>query len=193
MHFVDDVDLVAGVDGSVAHPVEQLAHLVDLGARGGVELQHVHMPALDDGAAVTSLHAQLDGRLMPLGGLEVEGARQEPGGGGLANPPHPGEHEGVGDAAGGEGVAQRAHHRLLADHVLEALRTVLARQDDIAVVADRRRRRGLAKKHLRRVGVALFSVGFERQIGFGHRLSGNRVETGRRPEAKLVTAASFRT
>ena len=41
VHFVDDIDLVARLHRGVAHPVQQLAHLVHLGARSGVQLQHV--------------------------------------------------------------------------------------------------------------------------------------------------------
>ena len=39
------------------------------------------------------------------------------------------------DAAGGEGIGERAHHRLLADQVLEAGGAVFARQHAIAGVA----------------------------------------------------------
>ncbi len=100
VHFVDDIDLVARLGGGVAHPVEQLAHLVDLAAAGGVELQHIQVPALDDGAAVAALHGQVgDAGLVDRVALIVERARQKAGGGGLAHAAHPGEHEGVGDAA----------------------------------------------------------------------------------------------
>ena len=56
----------------------------------------------------------------------VQRAGDDAGGGGLADPAHPGQHEGVRDPAGGEGVAQDAHHRLLADQVVEAGRAVFA-------------------------------------------------------------------
>ena len=35
------------------------------------------------------------------------------------------------DAAGGEGIGERAHHRLLADEILEANRPVFSRQHPI--------------------------------------------------------------
>ena len=56
----------------------------------------------------------------------VQRAGDDAGGGGLSDAPDAGQHEGMGDAAGGEGVAQDAHHRLLADQVVEAGRAVLA-------------------------------------------------------------------
>ena len=118
MHFVDDIDLVARLGRAVAHPVEQLAHLVGLGAGGGVQLQHVHVPAVDDRLAVDAEVQVQRGVVDPLA-LVVERPGQQPRGGGLADPAHASEHEGVGDAAGGEGVAQGAHHRLLTDQVLE--------------------------------------------------------------------------
>ena len=43
MHFVDDIDLVAGRSRRITHAVQQLAHLINLGAAGGVQLQHVDM------------------------------------------------------------------------------------------------------------------------------------------------------
>src|SRR6201999_1875921 len=101
----------------------------------------------------------------------VERAGQQAGGGGLADPAHPGEHEGVSDTARGEGVGERAHHRFLADQVLEPPRPVLARQDLIVVTSRRgrlQRRRGLVLRSLRRsrkhregLVVALFRRGVE--------------------------------
>src|SRR5690606_27744088 len=41
VHFVDQVDLVAAARGGVLHVVEQLAGVVDLGARGGVDFDQV--------------------------------------------------------------------------------------------------------------------------------------------------------
>ena len=49
----------------------------------------------------------------------------------LPTPRTPGEHEGMGDAAGGEGVGQGAHQRLLPDQAGEIGRAVFARQDAI--------------------------------------------------------------
>ncbi len=195
MHLVDDVDLVASLHGGVAHAVQQLAHVVDAGPRGRVELQHVHVPALDDRLAVAALGREVHGRPVHALGVVVQGAGEQPGGGGLADPPNAGEHEGVGDPPRGEGVAQGPDHGLLADQVLEGAWPVLARQHLIGP-AGRRRRAGVGfgrAEHVGRVLVALGGVWDEREFGVGHGIGRVRVETGRRPEAKLVTAASFRT
>ena len=61
----------------------------------------------------------------------IEGAGENAGGGGLADAAHAGQHIGLGNAAGAEGIGQRADHRLLADQIGEALRPVFARQHPI--------------------------------------------------------------
>jgi hypothetical protein len=238
VHFVDDVDLVARLDRGVAHPVQQLAHLVDLGARGGVQFQHVHVPTFDDRLAVPAVDGEVDRRLVDGVGLVVQGAGQQAGGRGLAHPADAGQHEGVGDAAAGEGVGQRADHGLLADQVLERARTVFARQHGVGGVGvgrrfdgdgrrrdDGRNRRGFSRrrraKDVSRVRVPLGGLFFPRRRGIGvevvvvghgsecraperaakgsacsrgpsaDRFKG-KVETGRRPGAKLVVAAASR-
>ena len=62
----------------------------------------------------------------PSSRLEVQAAREDAGRRGLADAAHAGQHPGMRDAPGREGVAQRAHHRLLADQVVEARRAVFA-------------------------------------------------------------------
>ena len=51
VHFVDEVHLVAAAGRRVLHVVEQLARVVDLGARGGVDLDEVDEAAGVDLAA----------------------------------------------------------------------------------------------------------------------------------------------
>ena len=43
VHFVDDVDLGARRDRAIARVLDDLAHVVDAGVRGGVHLDHVDM------------------------------------------------------------------------------------------------------------------------------------------------------
>ena len=71
VHLVDDVDLVAGRDGRVAHPLDDLANVVDAGVRGGVHLDHVDMPALHDRLAMLAGHGKVDRRLVDRFGLVV--------------------------------------------------------------------------------------------------------------------------
>ena len=100
VHFVDQVDLVAAARRRVLHVVEQLARVVDLGARGRVDLDQVDEAALVDLAAGAALAAGLraDARLavQRLG----EDARDRR----LADAARAGEQERVVDAA-----ASRAH------------------------------------------------------------------------------------
>ena len=116
VHFVDDVDLVAGLGGGVADTVDQLAHLVDLGAAGGVEFEDIEVPALDDRPAVPALDGQMSKARLAHGvALVVERPGEQAGGGGLAYPANAREHESVGDAAAGKGVGQGPDHGFLAD------------------------------------------------------------------------------
>ena len=46
---------------------------------------------------------------------------------------HPGQHEGVRDPPGGDRVRQGADHRLLPDHLGEALRPVFAGEDAVGI------------------------------------------------------------
>ena len=65
----------------------------------------------------------------PVGADAVQPLGDDPRGGGLADAAHAGQHEGMGDAVGREGVAQGAHHRLLPDQVGEGLRPVFPGED----------------------------------------------------------------
>ena len=85
----------------------------------------------------------LDGRPVDraVGQLVVERARQDARGRGLADAAHAGEDPGLRDAAGLERVGERAHHRVLADQVVEGRRAVFARQHAVAGRRRSRRRR----------------------------------------------------
>ena len=61
VHLVDDVDLVAGGVRLVVGAVDQLADVVDAGVGGRVHLDHVEMPALEDGAAMDALFGHVEG------------------------------------------------------------------------------------------------------------------------------------
>ncbi len=129
--LVDDVDLVARRHRRIAHLLDDLADVVDAGVGGRVHLDHVDVAALHDGAAVLALFLQLDGRPVDFRRLVVERARQDARRRGLADTAHARQHPRLGDAPGGEGVGQRAHHRLLADEGGKVLRPVFARKHTI--------------------------------------------------------------
>src|SRR3984885_6777465 len=61
----------------------------------------------------------------------IEGARQNPRRRRLADASHARENIGLVNPARGEGIGERAHHRLLADQVLEAHRPIFSRQHPI--------------------------------------------------------------
>src|SRR6185312_11897935 len=113
------------------HRVDDLADVVDAGVGGGIHLDDIDVPALDDGAVVDALLAEIEGRMRAGLVLVVEGAGEDARGRGLADAADAGEHEGVRDAARGEGVAQRRDHRVLADERIKARRAVFPRQDEI--------------------------------------------------------------
>ena len=115
-----------------AADLDDLAHVVDAGAGGGVHLEHVGFAFGQDGDAVGADAARVGGRAAGAVRADaVQRAGDDAGGGGLADAADAGEHEGMRDAAGGEGVAQDAHHRLLADQVVEAGRAVFPRQHPV--------------------------------------------------------------
>ena len=135
VHFVDDIDFVAGRCSAVADAVNNLPDVADPGARGGVHLQHVDMAAFGDGAAGLAHQARLGCRppcairpdaVQPLG--------DDPGRGGFTGSPDASHDERVGDPVGHKGVLQRAHHRLLPDEVGKGFRPVFARKDAVGRV-----------------------------------------------------------
>ncbi len=130
VHFVQDVDLVAGGHRRVADGVVDLAHVVDAVVGGGIHLDHVEMAALHDRLAMHAEHRHLHGRAgdRAVRQLVIERARQNARRRGLADAAHAGEDPGLRDAARLERVRDRAHHGVLADQVVERRRPVFARQ-----------------------------------------------------------------
>ena len=123
VHFVDDEDLVAIAGRGDAEPLDDhFADVVDTGVRRGVELDHVDVAALGDLDAGIARAARVGGRP----GLAVERAREDAGGGRLADAAGSREDERLGDAPALDGVAQRLRHAHLADDIVEALGTPLA-------------------------------------------------------------------
>ncbi len=160
VHLVEDVDLVAGEVGLVVGAVDQLANIVDAGMRGRVHLDHVEVPALENGAAMGALLAHVEGRPFDAGRFVVQRAGDQPRGGGLADAAHAGEHVGLGDPARGERVGERPDHGLLADQLGEGLGPVFARQRGMAFGSRRGSRRSLALGGtLPRGFILIFDVG----------------------------------
>ena len=115
--FVDEVDLVPAAGGRVLHVLEQLARVVDLGARGRIDFDEIDEPAFIDLATGGAFPAR--GR--PRRHFAIEALGEDARDGGLAHAAGAGEEEGVMDAVGGERVGERLQHMLLAGELLEAL------------------------------------------------------------------------
>ena len=140
--FVDDVDLVEGGKRLVAHLLDDLADVVDAGARGSIHFDDVDVAGFEYGLAVLAVGRHVNGGAgFGAGAGVVEGASDEAGGRRLADAADAGQHVGLGDAAGGEGVGEGAHHRFLADQRLEGLGPIFARQHAVAARRGRRFRR----------------------------------------------------
>ena len=123
--LVDDVDLVAPARRGKRHAVDDLlADVVHARARRGVQLVDVGVLACGDGLALLAGAVGL-GR-GPV--LAQKGLSQHTGRGRLARATRAAEEVGVRHATLGQGVVQRGHDVLLAHHVGEDLRSILAVQ-----------------------------------------------------------------
>ena len=126
MDLVDDENLVAVADRRHAETGDDdLADLVDLRVRGGVDLEHVDVAPFGNLDAGVADAAGISGR--PF--LAVQRAREDPGGRRLPDAAWPREDERLRDPAGGDRVAKRFGDAALADHVVESLRAPLAGED----------------------------------------------------------------
>ena len=89
----------------------------------------------------------------------------------LPTPRTPGEHPGLRDAAGLEGVRQGADHRLLADQVLEGARAVFAGQNPVGRAGSRARLKRKARQ-------GRLVVQGRAGCGFVHRLQSFGIQHG---------------
>ena len=142
MRLVEDVDLAAPAHRRVGDALAQLADVVDRVVRGRVHLDHVERGGARDRHARVALAARLDRG--PV--LAVQARREDLRHRGLARAARAHEQVGVVHLAALDGVAQRAHDRLLADHVGERARAVPAVQGPLllAVAAPAVRHRRLS-------------------------------------------------
>ena len=130
VHFVDEVDLVAAARRRVLHVLEQLARVIDLGARGGVDFDEVDEAALVDLLAGSAGAAGRGGDA----GVAVEALRQDARDGGLAHAARAGEQECVVHAPLRQGIAQRLAHVLLSDELREGTWPPLTRECEVTQI-----------------------------------------------------------
>jgi len=92
------------------------------------------MPALDDRFIMHAEFRHVDGRFghRAVRQFVIQGAGENARGRGLADAAHAGEHPGLRNAAALEGVRDGAHHRVLADQIVEIGGPVFAGEHAIA-------------------------------------------------------------
>ncbi len=130
VRLVDHEHLEAADAGLVGRTLDQLARLVDAAIGRRVEFDVVHVAVGIDLGAGLALAAGLGGdtpRTVGPGAVQALGqdARHR----GLADAARAGEQIGVVQSAAGQRVAQGTHDVLLPDHLAEAARPVLAREN----------------------------------------------------------------
>ncbi len=91
MHFIDQVDLKAAARGRILHVVQQIARILHLGARRGVDLDQIDKAALFDLATVVAFAARRGGDA----GFAVESLRQQARDGGFAHAARAGKEIGM--------------------------------------------------------------------------------------------------
>jgi hypothetical protein len=99
---------------------------------GRVDLDDVDMAVLGDRAAMVAFAAGLDGRAaLAVRADAVQRLGDDPRRRRLADAAHAGQHEGMGDAARGHRVGQRADQRVLADQPGKIARAIFAGENAI--------------------------------------------------------------
>ena len=133
VRLVDDVDLVAALDRLQHGAVADLADVVDAALRRRVHLDHVERAAVRDRLGDRRRRVEVGVRAA----LGVERLGEDARHRRLARPARPGEQVRLPHLPVLDRVPQRAHDRLLADHVAEVERAVGAvERGHGAIVAD---------------------------------------------------------
>jgi hypothetical protein len=125
LDFINDIDLVAGLVGSVVDLLTEAAYIINAGITGGVNFNNIQSVAFGDGTA----HGTGIAGFALAVGQAVDGFGQNAGGAGLASAARAAEEVGVGDATAAEGIAQGLRNRLLANDLSQGLGAPLAIKD----------------------------------------------------------------
>ena len=128
VHLVDEIHLETAAAGRVLHIVEQFAHVVHAGARGGIDLDQIDAAALVDLDTGGALAAGLRADAL----LAVEGLGKDACDGRLADTAGAGEQIGMVQPLGIQSVDQGLQHMLLPHHLAEVARSPLARKHLVA-------------------------------------------------------------
>ena len=131
MHFVDDVDFVAGRGRGVVHAFQNIAaDIVDFRLRCAVHFDDIDMAAFGDadtGLAFATRFCCWAALAIRADAIQALG--DDPGSGGFTRAANTGHDEGLCDAVCGKCVFERAHHRLLADQIGKGFWPVFPGQD----------------------------------------------------------------
>jgi hypothetical protein len=127
MDLIDEVHLVAPAGRCVLHIIEKLTGIVDLGARGRVDLDEI-----GESPGVYLLAGRtLPARVGPHPLLTVQSLGKETRHGGLADATDAAEKIGMVDTPFAQGKTQRADHGVLTQKLWECARTPFSRQHQI--------------------------------------------------------------
>ena len=127
VRLVDDEDLVATFQRSVAHGVAQAAYVVDAAVGRAVDFHHVHEVSLRDAAAGFALIAGFSRGCM----LTVQRLGENAGDGGLAYPARAAEKIGRSHTVFARGAGKDGFHHVLPDHLGKGLRPVKGREGSV--------------------------------------------------------------
>ena len=125
VNLVNDVNFEPGGGRGIFDRLTQLAHLVNAVVARAVNFQHIQGAALGDFQDAEVVVGKV--HLGAAGAVEAFG--EDAGDGGFARAARPDEKVGVGNAFPGNGVDEGLGDVLLPHHILEPLRTILARYD----------------------------------------------------------------
>ena len=132
MHFVDNIDFVAGRRRAVMHRINDLADVGDAGVRGRVHLHHINVAAFHDRSAVLADTARIGCRpAVAVRPDAVHPLGDDPRRGGLTGAANARHHKSLRDPVGCECVLERADHGILADEIGEGFGPVFAGQNAV--------------------------------------------------------------
>ncbi len=132
VHFIDNVDLEAGGGRQITHAIQQLAHVIDPGARRGIHLQDIDMARISDGNTMFTDPAWRYRRpALAVGADAIQRPCDDPRRRRLAHAPHPGQDKGMGNAVLANGIGNGTDQGILAHQFTEILGPVFARQNPV--------------------------------------------------------------
>lgn len=125
--FVDDIDFEFSAGGGVGNAVAEFFDAFDSAIGGAIDLENVEAATFFDLFADIVVGIEIG-----FGALgAVEGFGEDAGGGGFTDAAGTDEKKGVGEAAFGDGVGERADDVILADEFGKGARAVFASEDEV--------------------------------------------------------------